>query len=118
MLFMEQLAYTNHWKHHHNSLPPEKTKQCKARIGYVLGISQSAFYRKLANPQRFLTIAEKNGYFPFVRFNRNLFVSRVGGVERVDWLMVLGIQLITIGLFYRYAPGLWANMVMQTDCPI
>jgi hypothetical protein len=25
----------------------------------VLGISQSAFYRKLANPQRFLTIAEK-----------------------------------------------------------
>jgi hypothetical protein len=56
---MEQLAYTNHWKHYHNSLSSEKAKQYKSRIEHILGICQSAFYRKLANPQRFLSIAEK-----------------------------------------------------------
>lgn len=55
----EEATYTNHWKHYHNSLSSEKAKQYKVRIEHVLGICQSAFYRKLANPQRFLTIAEK-----------------------------------------------------------
>jgi hypothetical protein len=55
----EETTYTNHWKQYHKSLSSEKAKQYMARIEHVLGICQSAFYRKLANPQRFLTIAEK-----------------------------------------------------------
>jgi hypothetical protein len=55
----EQPPYTNHWKRYHNSLATERGKYCKARIERVLCICQSAFYRKLAKPQRFLTIAEK-----------------------------------------------------------
>jgi hypothetical protein len=56
---MESTVYINHWKHYHDSLTPEKAKAFKSLIEKVLCISQSAFYRKLKSPQRFLTIAEK-----------------------------------------------------------
>jgi hypothetical protein len=56
---MEQTAYINHWKKYHDSLMPEKAKEFKTKIEKVLCISQSAFYRKIKNPKRFLTIAEK-----------------------------------------------------------
>jgi hypothetical protein len=49
----------NYWKNYHDSLAAELAKTFKARIEHVLGISQSAFYRKIKAPQRFLTIAEK-----------------------------------------------------------
>jgi hypothetical protein len=56
---MEQVAYINHWKNYHDSLLPETAKEFKALVEKVLCISQSAFYRKIKSPQRFLTIAEK-----------------------------------------------------------
>jgi BetR domain len=52
-------APINHWKHYHDSLADDIAKAHKARIEYVLGISQSAFYRKLRHPHKFLSIAEK-----------------------------------------------------------
>jgi transcriptional regulator with XRE-family HTH domain len=49
----------NHWKKYHSSLKIENSKKFKALIEKKLGISQSTFYRKLKNPQRYLSIAEK-----------------------------------------------------------
>lgn len=49
----------NLWKNYHDSLATDLAKTYKARIEHVLGISQSAFYRKIKAPHRFLTIAEK-----------------------------------------------------------
>lgn len=51
--------YRNEWKRYHDSLNAQQGKQFKARIEYVLCISQSAFYRKIKQPDKFLTIAEK-----------------------------------------------------------
>ncbi len=56
---MEQQMYNNKWKAYHDSLDGDVSKQCKAEIERVLCISQSAFYRKLKSPERFLSIAEK-----------------------------------------------------------
>jgi hypothetical protein len=56
---MEQLQYNNRWKTFHDSLNDSLAKRHKEQIEKVLGISQSAFYRKIKEPQRFLTIAEK-----------------------------------------------------------
>lgn len=56
---MEPTVYINHWKRYHDSLATEKAKTFKTLIEKVLCISQSAFYRKIKSPQRFLTIAEK-----------------------------------------------------------
>jgi hypothetical protein len=49
----------NKWKEYHDSLAGEVSKKYKAEIERVLCISQSAFYRKIKNPEKFLTIAEK-----------------------------------------------------------
>jgi hypothetical protein len=51
--------YLNRWKQYHNSLYKTEQQRYKAHIEKVLGICQSAFYRKLKQPDRFLTIAEK-----------------------------------------------------------
>jgi hypothetical protein len=56
---MEQTTYTNRWKEFHDSLDDTLAKRHKEQIEKVLGISQSAFYRKIKEPQRWLTIAEK-----------------------------------------------------------
>jgi hypothetical protein len=56
---MEQLQYNNRWKTFHDSLDDSLARRHKEQIEKVLGISQSAFYRKIKEPQRFLTIAEK-----------------------------------------------------------
>lgn len=56
---MEQAQYINRWKQYHDSLRTDISKGYKAEIEKVLGLSQSAFYRKIKHPQRFLTIAEK-----------------------------------------------------------
>jgi BetR domain len=56
---MEQTTYDNRWKTFHDSLDDSLAKRHKEQIEKVLGISQSAFYRKIKEPQRFLTIAEK-----------------------------------------------------------
>ncbi len=52
-------SYNNHWKRFHDSLEDGVAKRYKKRIEHVLCISQSAFYRKLKEPDRFLNIAEK-----------------------------------------------------------
>ncbi len=54
-----QTVYTNRWKQFHDSLEDAIAKKCKEQIERVLGISQSAFYRKIKAPEKFLSIAEK-----------------------------------------------------------
>lgn len=56
---MEQTAHTSPWWHYHKSLYPAEANRFKSEIEKVLGLSQSAFYRKIKYPERFLTIAEK-----------------------------------------------------------
>jgi hypothetical protein len=56
---MEQTTYHNRWKEYHDCLEDTLAKRHKEQIERVLGISQSAFYRKIKEPQRWLTIAEK-----------------------------------------------------------
>jgi hypothetical protein len=56
---MEQLPYRNEWKRYHDSLKADMQKEFKAEIEKVLCCHQSAFYRKLKQPDKFLTIAEK-----------------------------------------------------------
>jgi hypothetical protein len=56
---MEQQNQINHWKTFHDSLGDGIAKKYKEQVERVLGISQSAFYRKIKEPQRFLSIAEK-----------------------------------------------------------
>ncbi len=52
-------APANRWKTFHDSLEDGIAKKHKEQIEKVLGISQSAFYRKIKNPEKFLSIAEK-----------------------------------------------------------
>lgn len=56
---MKQDKQQNNWQIFHDNLHPVAAKKCKAEVERVLGISQSAFYRKMKNPDRFLSIAEK-----------------------------------------------------------
>jgi hypothetical protein len=56
---MEQQHYINKWKDYHDSLTDGIDKKCKAEIERVLNISQSAFYRKIKHPDKYLSIAEK-----------------------------------------------------------
>jgi hypothetical protein len=51
--------YINHWKRLHDSLNKDRAQVIKAKIEKLLCISQSALYRKIKHPDRFLTIAEK-----------------------------------------------------------
>jgi hypothetical protein len=54
-----QTVYTNHWKAFHDSLEDAIAKKCKEQVERILGISQSAFYRKIKAPEKLLSIAEK-----------------------------------------------------------
>jgi hypothetical protein len=56
---MQSETYINHWQRLHNSFLPDYAKKYKAQIEKVLCCCQSAFYRKLKRPDKFLTIAEK-----------------------------------------------------------
>jgi hypothetical protein len=56
---MSKKTTISHWKQYHHSLPVELAKLYKAEIERVLGICQSAFYRKIKEPERYLCIAEK-----------------------------------------------------------
>jgi hypothetical protein len=56
---MEKKVYSNHWKRFHDSLEEGIAKRYKQQIERILCISQSAFYRKIKDPERFLSIAEK-----------------------------------------------------------
>jgi hypothetical protein len=56
---MAAKAGPNEWKRYHDSLTNGEGKKFKERIEKVLAISQSAFYRKIREPHRFLTPAEK-----------------------------------------------------------
>jgi hypothetical protein len=56
---MANRAYNNRWKRLHATLEDSIAKRCKAEIERVLGVSQSAFYRKIKDPDLLLSIAEK-----------------------------------------------------------
>jgi hypothetical protein len=56
---MELNTHPNRWKNFHDSLEDGIAKKYKEQIEKVLGCSQSAFYRKIKQPERFLSIAEK-----------------------------------------------------------
>jgi hypothetical protein len=56
---MAKSTVPNEWKRYHDSLTNGEGKKLKERIEKVLAISQSAFYRKIREPHRFLTPAEK-----------------------------------------------------------
>lgn len=56
---MAREIYQNRWRDYHKSLNPTEANRLKSEIERVLGLSQSAFYRKIKEPQRFLSIAEK-----------------------------------------------------------
>jgi hypothetical protein len=56
---VEKDSYINLWRDYHKSLHPHEANRFKEKIEYVLGISQSAFYRKIKYPRLFLSIAEK-----------------------------------------------------------
>lgn len=56
---MAKEIYQNRWRDYHKSLHPTAANRLKSEIERVLGLSQSAFYRKIKEPQRFLSIAEK-----------------------------------------------------------
>jgi hypothetical protein len=56
---MANKAYNNRWKRFHAKLEDSMAKRCKAEIERVLGVSQSAFYRKIKDPDQLLSIAEK-----------------------------------------------------------
>jgi hypothetical protein len=75
----------NEWKRYHDSLTNGEGKKYKERIERVLDISQSAFYRKLREPHRFLTPAEKAAIarvynlretYLFPEFNTALFTGQ------------------------------------------
>jgi hypothetical protein len=56
---MKQAGDINHWKAFHDSLDTDISKKYKTEIERVLNISQSAFYRKIKHPDKYLSIAEK-----------------------------------------------------------
>lgn len=56
---MANEAYDNRWKRFHAQLEDSVAKRCKAEIERLLGVSQSAFYRKIKYPHLLLCIAEK-----------------------------------------------------------
>ncbi len=56
---MQNSTIHNRWKEFHDSLESGIAKRYKELIEKNLGISQSAFYRKIKDPQRYLSIAEK-----------------------------------------------------------
>lgn len=56
---MQQLTTINYWKQYHDALHSDTAKACKGRIEAALNMCQSAFYRKIKDPQRYLCIAEK-----------------------------------------------------------
>jgi hypothetical protein len=56
---MANETLTNRWKNFHDSLEDGIAKRYKEQIEKVLGCSQSAFYRKVKHPEKFLSIAEK-----------------------------------------------------------
>ena len=51
--------YNNRWKAFHDSLADGIAKKYKTEIEKVLGVSQSEFCRKIKEPNKFLSIAEK-----------------------------------------------------------
>ncbi len=52
-------AYDNKWKKFHLSLDIRTSAKIKKDVERVLSIGQTAFYRKLNDPVRYLCIAEK-----------------------------------------------------------
>jgi hypothetical protein len=56
---MQNSITPNRWREFHKSLESEIAKRYKEQIEKNLCISQSAFYHKIKNPERYLSIAEK-----------------------------------------------------------
>jgi hypothetical protein len=77
--------YNNKWKQYHESLYKTKKEWCKAQIEKVLGISQSAFYRKIKHPDRFLTIAEKWAIAKVYKLDENFLFPELAEAEMLKF---------------------------------
>jgi hypothetical protein len=73
--------YNNKWKEYHESLYKTEQQRCKTQIEKVLCISQSAFYRKLKAPNKFLTIAEKWAIAKVYKLDENFLFPELKGME-------------------------------------
>jgi hypothetical protein len=79
---MEQAVYTNHWKNYHDNLLPETAKGFKQQIEKILCISQSAFYRKIKEPDRYLTIAEKQAIARVYQLQETYLFPELGETQQ------------------------------------
>lgn len=79
---MNKATPRNEWKHYHHSLNDALAKDCKTMIEWVLGISQSAFYRKLNSPQQLLSIADKLAIAWVYQINPLYLFPELGAVQR------------------------------------
>jgi hypothetical protein len=76
---MEQQLYINRWKDFHDSLEDGIAKKYKEEIERVLGISQSAFYRKIKAPDKYLSIAEKQAIAKVYHLKEGYLFPELGG---------------------------------------
>jgi hypothetical protein len=60
LITMQQPTTINYWKQYHDALHSDAAKACKARIEAALNICQSAFYRKIKDPQRYLSPSDRS----------------------------------------------------------
>jgi hypothetical protein len=74
-----QPPYINHWKRLHDSFAKDRAQAFKTEIERVLGISQSAFYRKIKSPDRFLSIAEKEAIAKVYGLDVGYLFPELGG---------------------------------------
>jgi hypothetical protein len=91
---MNKETQANRWKEFHNSLEDGIAKKYKVQVERVPGISQSAFYRKIKEPQRWLTIAEKQA------------IARVYGLKEVYLFPELGDDVL---------PGLCDSVLVEAQ---
>jgi hypothetical protein len=78
---MTQDTQQNNWQAYHDSLEDPIAKKYKAEIERILGISQSAFYRKIKHPDRYLSIAEKQAIARVYHLKDTYLFPELEGVE-------------------------------------
>jgi hypothetical protein len=71
----------NHWHRYHSNLQRPQAKQYQQAIQRVLGISQSAFYRKLKHPALYLTIAEKQAIARIYRLSETYLFPELAAMD-------------------------------------
>ncbi len=75
----------NKWHDFHRTLEPGIAKYYKTEIERVLGISQAAFYRKIKDPGRTLSIADKVAIAKVYRLKKATFLfPELGDEDQSD----------------------------------